>query len=116
MKKRISEVAKIFREKAYESEFGGKDRGRFQITRTNVKKMLGVSRLHDRTVEKLIDACLAEGLVLMDMDDNFAIGEAQYISKWRKIPARLIEEYTHELELSLGVSTSGRNDDELDDE
>ena len=95
---RILEVAELFREKIYNAEFAGKERGRFVIERDQLKHLLGSPRLHDRVLTELTDACLDLGLVLIDMDDVFGIAEAVYVEKWRKLPERLLKEYVNELE------------------
>ena len=105
---RIKEVAEIL-SRAYEAEFGGKRRGRFQIYRQDLKKLLGVQRLHDSTVQRLIEACFEKGLVVIDLDDTFAVAELDLIRRWRKLPDRLVEEYVDSLDDDL-------DDDDDDDE
>jgi hypothetical protein len=41
------------------------------------------------------------------MDDSFAFADTIFVSKWRKLPSRLVTEYVSEL---------FPDDDELDDE
>ena len=106
--KRIETLAiKLFLD-VYEAEFGGKARGRFQLTRQDLKKLLGVKRLHPSTMQKLVDACLMSGLVVIDMDDTIAFAEERYVSKWRRVPSRLIEDYTAEIQAEMD------GDDELE--
>lgn len=97
--KRVTALAEMLYLEIYEAEFGGKARGRFQLTRQDLKKLLGIKRLHASTMQSLIDACLKTGLVVIDMDDTIAFAEEAYVSKWRKIPSRLIDDYTAELDL-----------------
>lgn len=107
--KRIDALAaKLFLE-VYEAEFGGKARGRFQLARQDLKKLLDIKRLHQSTMQKLIDACLKTGLVVIDMDDTIAFAEETYVSKWRKVPSRLVEDYTAEITAEI------EGDDGLDD-
>jgi len=96
-KKRIEAVARCLYFQAYEAEFGGKTRGKFQITRDGVKELLGVKRLHPVTIQRLTDACLNTGLVVIDMDGSFAFAEADFVSKWRKVPVTRITTYVQEL-------------------
>lgn len=95
---RVEAVAYTLWFNAYEAEFGGKDRGRFLVSRNDLKGMLGVFRLHGTTISKLTDACGELGLVVIDMDDTFAFVEKNFVSKWRKLPSRLASEYANELE------------------
>lgn len=93
LKKRIDAVANWLYHNAYESTFGGKSRGKFQITRKGVKDLLGLQRLHPSTVRKLTDACLEKGLVVIDSDDSFAFAETQFVKKWRKLPTSRINAF-----------------------
>jgi hypothetical protein len=105
-KKHIIEVARRLKVNAYESSYAGKDRGRFIVSREDLKRLLGVHRLHPFAVQRLIDACLAEGLIVIDMDDSFAFAETIFIEKWRKLPSRFVTEYVNEM----------FPDDDLDDD
>lgn len=119
---RITALAQKLYLEIYEAEFGGKARGRFQLTRQDLKKLLGIKRLHASTMQSLIDACLKTGLVVIDMDDTIAFAEEAYVSKWRRIPSRLIDDYTAELDFDesedelLDDDSGNDADDELDDE
>lgn len=95
----VDDVAGTLYTDAYEASYGGKDRGRFIVTREDLKKLLGVSRLHPTKIQELTDACLTLGLVLIDMDHVFAFAELQFIDKWRKLPSRLVSEYADELSI-----------------
>ena len=94
---RIENVAQTFYFEIYESEFCGKNRGRFLVSREDVKKLLNVQRLHQSTIEKLVDSCLELGLVVIDMDGSFAFAETKFVQKWRKVPARLVDEHANRL-------------------
>jgi len=105
MTAKIEEVAELLYIQVYEAEFGGKTRGRFIVDRGHLKDLLGVKRLHNSTLLRLTDACLEEGLVLIDMDDRIGFAESRYVEKWRKVPDRLVTQYVSEL-----------NDDDDDDD
>jgi len=112
-KSRIKAVAEKLYVEIYEEEFGGKDRGRFIIDREQLKRLLGVKRLHDSTLLKLTDACLEEKLVLIDMDDKIGFAEATYVEKWRKLPERLAKD--HSLELDAEFDDDDDDDEEFED-
>lgn len=95
---RIEKVASALYIKAYESEFGGKNRGRFLVSREDIKTLIGAKRLHSSTVQRMIDACLELGLVVIDMDDSFAFAEKAYVDKFRKLPTRLVTEFANEID------------------
>ena len=107
LEERLERVADALYFTFYEATFGGKDRGRFLVSRDDLRTLLGVKRLHASTVEKLIDACLELGLVVIDMESSFGFAEAKFVEKWRKVPTRLIDEQANQL--------SKDEDDEIDD-
>lgn len=86
---KLQEVARILWEEVYEAEFRGKDRGRFSITRTQLKQALGVEKLHAATLEKLQDRALEKGLIIIDLDDIFPCIETRVARAYRK-PSRQI--------------------------
>ena len=114
---RVEKVAEVLYFNLYEATFGGKVRGRFLVSRDDLKKLLGVKRLHPSTVEKLIDACLELGLVVIDMESSFGFAETTFVDKWRKAPTRLIDDENSQLskeeddELKALISESDEQDD-----
>jgi len=82
----ISEVAAKLRREMYEESFRGKDRGRFCLTREQVKRALGVERLHTSTIERLQDEALRVGLVIIDLDDRFPCVELGVARRYRRPP------------------------------
>jgi len=86
---------------AYEARFGGKKRGRFLITRSDLRELLGVSKLTTDTIDKLAEEFLSTDLALIDMEDCFGVMETSMILNWRKIPSRLVEEYKNEIDSEL---------------
>lgn len=107
----VEEVADLLYGEAYEAEFGGKKRGRFLVDRFDLKSMLGVARLHPEAVQQLADACLDRGLVVIDCDDMYAFVELEFLTKWRKLPTRLVEAYTDKLSESEGNDEAAEEDE-----
>jgi hypothetical protein len=107
--KRIDDAALRLWEEIYEDEFGGKSRGKFLISRDDLKQLLGVRRLHSSTVRNLADACLNRGLVVIDLDGYFAMVELIFIEKWRRVPRRIIKDHAQELD---AYGKDGKDDDE----
>ncbi len=97
-RERIDDVAQCLWAEIYEDEFGGKPRGKFHLSRDDLKKLLGVQRLHSSTLRQLTDACLDLGLVVIDLDSYFAMVELRFIEKWRQVPKRIIKEQAQELD------------------
>lgn len=77
----------------YEAPFRGKSRGRFAITRAQVKQALGVEKLHASTVERLQDEALNLGLAIIDLDDVFACAEVGVLRKYRRPPRALFDKF-----------------------
>jgi hypothetical protein len=83
---KIREVAVKLWTAVYEEPFRGKDRGRFCLTREQMKAALGTGRLHATTIERLQDEALSLGLVIIDLDDLFPCVEVRIIRKYRRPP------------------------------
>lgn len=83
---RLGKVAHMLWAEVYEMKFRGKDRGRFVLTREQVKAALGVERLHASTIQALQDAALSRGLVIVDLDDVFPCIETGVIRQYRRPP------------------------------
>jgi len=125
--KRILLVSLKLSVSAYETKFGGKKRGRFLITRSDLRELLGVSKLTTDTIDKLAEECLSIDLALIDMEDCFAVMETNMILNWRKITSRLVEEFRNEIdseltedeeleELLTCIGTDALNEEDEEDE
>ncbi len=84
---KIREVAHKLWTDVYEESFRGKDRGRFCLTRAQLKAALCTNRLHATTIERLQDQALALGLVVIDLDDFFPCVEVRVMRKYRRPPS-----------------------------
>lgn len=89
---RIERVANALYHDVYEAAFRGKDRGRFALTRDQLRVMLEVERLHSSTVQKLQDVALGMGLVVIDLDDVFPCIETRVLRGYRKPPKRVLKD------------------------
>ena len=90
---RISTVAEVLYYRIYEAKFRGKKRGRFCLTREQLREALGVQRLHASTIARLQDAALELGLVVIDLDDLFPCIETNVLRRLRRPPASVFEEF-----------------------
>ncbi len=88
----IRQVAHLLFADLYEREFRGKSRGRFAITRAQIKQALAVEKLHASTIERLQDEALDLGLVIVDLDDVFACVEIGVLRKYRRPPRTIFED------------------------
>jgi hypothetical protein len=89
---KIAEVASKLWLDVYEAAFRGKDRGRFCLTREQLKHALGTDRLHASTIERLQDEARSKGLVIIDLDDIFPCVEVRVVRKYRRPPTTFFNE------------------------
>jgi hypothetical protein len=83
---RIAEVAiKLYRD-MYETAFRGKERGRFCLTRRQLKEALQTDRLHPSTIMRLQDEAMRIGLIIIDDDDLFPCIERRVARHYRRPP------------------------------
>jgi hypothetical protein len=82
----IREVAEKLGTEIYEADFRGKGRGRFAITRAQLRHALGVQKLHATTIERLQHCALEYGLVIIDLDDLFPCVETNVVREYRRPP------------------------------
>ena len=89
MNKSPKDVAQQLSE-IYESEFGGKDRGRFKISRSNLRRLAGRKRLEDTTVSRIADAALDIGYIVIDLEDYFSVIEEAVMLSYRLVPKSVL--------------------------
>ena len=85
------EVAELL-SKVYRTKFGGKDKGRFTITRSHLRRLAGRKRLEDSTIEQIVGEAYEYGLVLTDLGDDFAVIDEDVMHRYRKVPERIMLE------------------------
>ena len=90
---RVESVAETLYRNVYEAKFRGKSRGRFCLTRDQMRAALGVERLHSSTIKKLQEEALEWGLVVIDLDDVFPCIETQVLRRLRRPPRRLFRSW-----------------------
>jgi hypothetical protein len=87
-----NEVANALK-KIYESTFGGKDRGRYQISRQSLRELSERGRLEDSTVDAIVSEAYELGFVVTDLGDDFSVVEVDVMRSYRKVPVRVISEH-----------------------
>lgn len=86
-------VAQKIYEIFYE-EFGSKTRGRFQMTKEQLKLIAGVERLASSRVDHICSDLDEEyGLLMICWGDGYFIIESNKVAAWRKIPAKILNKY-----------------------
>ena len=93
--KSAEKMAEIIDE-IYEEKFGGKRRGRFQISRSQFRKLGGRKQLRDAFIEEVADECLELGYILIVIEDIIAVIEENVVLNYRNVPKSIINSYIEE--------------------
>jgi hypothetical protein len=80
--------------KIYEAEFGGKDRGRYKLSRQALRELSERGRLEDSTLNSIVAEAYELGFVVTDLGDDFSVVEVDVMRSYRKVPARVIDAHT----------------------
>jgi hypothetical protein len=75
--------------KIYNKNFGGKDRGRFQISREGMREISGRRRLEETTVRAIINEAYEQGFVVTEKGEDFSVIEEDMIKNYRKVPKKI---------------------------
>jgi hypothetical protein len=84
-----AEVAKILAA-IYEKDFGGKERGRFQISREGLREISGKRRLEEAFITTTINEAYELGFVVTDLGDDFSVIEESVMRNYRRVPKQMI--------------------------
>ncbi len=76
----------------YERSFGGKDRGRYRISRKLLRKLAGRERLPDELMRDLTDELFERGFILVDMESFFVLLEQRLFHNYRRVPESAVNE------------------------
>jgi len=74
----------------YERSFGGKNRGRYKISRVKLRQLSGRKRLEDSTIDKIINISYEMGYVVVDLGDYFAVVEEGVMNNYRPVPQSVV--------------------------
>lgn len=77
----------------YESDFGGKARGRFQISRGAFRRIAERTNLQTALVQLVIEEARELGLVLTELEEDFFVVEAAVMKTYRKVPLRVSSQF-----------------------
>jgi hypothetical protein len=78
----------------YDHPFGGKDRGRYKISRRRLRRLSGRKRLEDNIVKEIIDEAYEQGLIMMDLGDDFVVIEETVMQNYRTVPLPVLSKYS----------------------
>lgn len=111
--KNAEKMAEII-EEIYEQKFGGKSRGRFQISRTAFRQLSGRKRLSDAFIDEVAEEALELGYVLISLGDIIAIIEEKVMLNYRNVPKSIINNYLRENDDDDDDNNKEGDDDEDD--
>jgi len=94
------EVAQFLR-KIYDTSFGGKERGRYRISRKELSELSGRKRLEYSIIDKIVDEAYEVDLVVIDLGDYFAVVESDVMLNYRKSPRELVKKLLEEKKQKL---------------
>ena len=84
--KNISEV--------YKSSFGGKDKGRFRISRAGLTILSGRKILRQAVIDSIFDVLLNDyGIFMIDLESEFAFINESIIRSYREVPEKIVSKY-----------------------
>ena len=108
---------------AYEGAFDGRKRGAFQLSRDQLRRMLGAKRLGSKMMRELNEVAFVVGLIIIDLDDCFACVETRDLRALRQPGDRLLlqslKRASEDLEsedLELDEDDSEIEDDDSDED
>lgn len=77
----------------HEMEFGGKRRGRMRIARARLRELSKRGRLEESFLQQLDAEVLERGLVLIDLDDYFALIQAKVMRRYRSVTKTEVKKF-----------------------
>ncbi|GHU18115.1 hypothetical protein FACS189475_03060 [Betaproteobacteria bacterium] len=86
--------------KIYEYEFGGKEKGRYKISRSNLRRLACRKRLEDATINKITDAVFELGYIMIDLGDYFAVVKESVMLNYRPVPKSVLLRHLKEIPAS----------------
>ena len=86
------EIAEILSQ-IYEEGFGGKERGRYRISRSNLRTLSGRKRLEDSIIDSVIDSTYEKGLVVTDLGDEFSVIHEGVMHNYRRVSRKLVSQH-----------------------
>lgn len=102
----------------YETAFGGKERGRFRISRNNLKILADRKVIRQSFVDELKEEAWEYELVVVDLEDGFVVIDVNLLDSYRFVPKNVAKEVVEEFEDEYGDEEEyeEEDDDYEDDE
>ncbi|BFG81421.1 hypothetical protein PTKU46_94550 [Paraburkholderia terrae] len=78
----------------YYTTFAGKTRGRFFLTKEQMKTLAGRAALRKSTIERIATEVLVNhGLAMVKVDGGYGFIEQDKVSAWRPVPANKLKSF-----------------------
>lgn len=77
----------------YETEFGGKPRGRFRISRKALSQLAGCRRIYPETCVALQRSLFERELILIDLDSFFVVLSARIFATYRRVGPAMVNRF-----------------------
>lgn len=85
----------------YNKEFRGKTRGRFALTRDQIKEISGRSRLEESIIKQFTDCLIKQGYCLVKIDGSlFAVIDQNILSNYRKLTKNIMRQVIKEYSIA----------------
>ena len=113
---RLDQIATTLWADIYETDFGGRDRGAFRISRRQLADRLGGQDLDPIATLSLKAAAAETGLIMVELGNGFACVELRALDALRRVPNSVLREAFAARDDDLDDRDEARDDEEDDDE
>lgn len=97
MARKIGKVVDVLWNGLYEEPFGGADRGKFKMNRSNTKELLKVCNLHSVRISKMAEKAGRVGLTVIEHGDYFYFIDSAVMRKWREVDEDVLEKFLDDM-------------------
>lgn len=100
----------------YETAFGGKERGRFRISRNNLKLLADRKVIKQSFVDELKEEAWEYELVVVDLEDGFVVIDVNLLDSYRFAPKNVVKEIVEEFDEEYGDEDEYEEDEDDEDD
>ena len=85
----VEEIVEILWD-LHKKEFAGKSEGRYKISASGLRAITGRRRLEGSVIESIIDEAYEQDLIVVELEDYFAVIKSSILEGYRNVPKRVI--------------------------
>lgn len=74
----------------HRKQFAGKSEGRYRISRAGLRAITGRRRMEDSFIEEIINEAFEQDLIIVELEDEFAVIKRSILEGYRNVPKRVI--------------------------